>query len=84
MLIAFGQYIHHHGVVHLRRWLTIMHHWHPTDMRNAAWIWFAGFIAWIVAGLIGVRTHAYQHAQLDFLVAMVFLAAAFFYRRQQR
>ena len=53
-------------------------------MRNAAWIWFAGFIAWVVAGIIGLRTHAYQHAQLDFLVAMVFLVAGLFYRQQRR
>jgi len=53
-------------------------------MQRTTWIWFAGFIAWVVAGLIGLRNHAYQHAQLDFLVAMVFFAAALFYRRQQR
>ncbi|WP_035353433.1 hypothetical protein [Edaphobacter aggregans] len=57
---------------------------HPTSMRNFAWIWFAGFAAWVVDGLISLRLHSMQHAQLAFLVAMVFLAAGFFYRRQQR
>lgn len=57
---------------------------HPTLMRNAAWIWFAGFAAWLFAGLVGLRNHSYQHAQLDFLVAMVFFVAALFYRQQRR
>jgi hypothetical protein len=53
-------------------------------MQNFAWIWFAGFAAWIVDGLISLHYRSLQHAQLAFLVAMVFLAAGFFYRRQQR
>ena len=53
-------------------------------MRNAAWIWFAGFAAWVFAGLVGLRAHSYQHAQLDFLVAMVFFVAGLFYRQQRR
>jgi hypothetical protein len=53
-------------------------------MRNAAWIWFAGFVAWVIDGIISLRLHSRQHAQLAFLVAMVFLAAGLFYRRQQR
>ena len=57
---------------------------HPIVMRNLAWIWFAGFAAWVFDGLVSLRYHSMQHAQLAFLVAMVFLVAAFFYRRQQR
>ena len=57
---------------------------HHSRMRNYAWIWFAGFIAWLVDGIISLRLHSMQHAQLAFLVAMVFLAAGLFYRRQQR
>jgi hypothetical protein len=57
---------------------------HHTPMRNLAWIWFAGFAAWVVDGMISLRLHSMQHAQLAFLVAMVFLAAGLFYRRQQR
>ena len=53
-------------------------------MQNAPWIWFTGFCAWVVAGVIGVQGRAYQHAELDFFVAMVFFAAGLFYRRQQR
>jgi hypothetical protein len=53
-------------------------------MRNATWIWFAGFVAWTVDGIISLRLHSMQHAQLAFLVAMVFFAAGLFYRRQQR
>lgn len=57
---------------------------HHSPMRNFAWIWFLGFAAWLVDGLISLHYHSMQHAQLAFLVAMVFLAAGFFYRRQQR
>ncbi|MDE1178161.1 MAG: hypothetical protein PW789_16430 [Edaphobacter sp.] len=53
-------------------------------MRNVAWIWFAGCVAWVVSGVIALRQNSLQHAQLSFLVAMVFLAAGFFYRKQQR
>jgi hypothetical protein len=53
-------------------------------MRNTAWLWFAGCIAWFVDGLISLRLHSIQHAQLAFMVALVFLAAGFFYRRQKR
>jgi hypothetical protein len=53
-------------------------------MRNFAWIWFVGFAAWVVDGVISLRLHSMQHAQLAFLVAMVFLAAGLFYRREQR
>ena len=57
---------------------------HHSPMRNLAWIWFAGFAAWVVSGMISLRQQHLQHAQLAFLVAMVFLAAGLFYRRQQR
>jgi hypothetical protein len=53
-------------------------------MRLASWIWFVGCAAWVIDGLVSLRLHSMQHAQLAFLVAMVFLAAALFYRRQQR
>ncbi|HTH52370.1 MAG TPA: hypothetical protein VL495_00385 [Edaphobacter sp.] len=53
-------------------------------MRWVAWIWFTGFLVWVIDGVISLRFHAPQHAQLAFLVAMVFLAAGIFYRRQQR
>jgi len=53
-------------------------------MRNAAWVWFAGFIAWTVDGMISLRLHSIQHAQLAFLVAMVFFVAGLFYRKQPK
>ena len=53
-------------------------------MRNTAWLWFAGCIAWTVDGIVSLRLHSIQHAQLAFMVALVFLAAGFFYRRQKR
>ena len=53
-------------------------------MRKTAWIWFAGFAAWVVDGLVGIHYHNWLHAQLAFIVAMVFLVAALFYRRQER
>jgi hypothetical protein len=55
-----------------------------TKMRNTAWLWFAGCVAWFVDGLISLRLHSIQHAQLAFMVALVFLAAGFFYRRQKK
>ncbi|WP_263367363.1 hypothetical protein [Edaphobacter bradus] len=53
-------------------------------MRRTAWIWFAGFAVWVADGVVSLRLHSTQHAQLAFLVAMVFFAAGLFYRRQQR
>jgi hypothetical protein len=53
-------------------------------MRNTAWLWFAGCAAWTVDGIVSLRLRSIQHAQLAFMVALVFLAAGFFYRRQKR
>ena len=53
-------------------------------MRKTAWIWFAGFAAWVIDGLVSLHFHSTQHAQLAFLVAMVFFVAGLFYRQQQR
>ncbi len=53
-------------------------------MRRLAWIWFAGFVAWMVDGFVSVHYRAWPHAQLAFMLAMVFLAAGFFYRQQRR
>jgi len=53
-------------------------------MRKTAWIWFAGFAAWVVDGIISLRLHSPLHAQLAFFVAMVFFAAGLFYRQQRR
>jgi hypothetical protein len=53
-------------------------------MSNAAWLWFAGCAAWTVDGIVSLRLRSIQHAQLAFMVALAFLAAGFFYRRQKR
>jgi hypothetical protein len=53
-------------------------------MRNTAWIWFAGTAAWIIDGIVSLRLHSMQHAQLAFLIAMVFFVAGIFYQRQRR
>jgi NADH:ubiquinone oxidoreductase subunit 6 (subunit J) len=53
-------------------------------MRKTAWIWFAGFAAWVIDGFVGIHYHNWLHARLAFIVAMVFLAAALFYRKQPR
>ncbi|HEY0307183.1 MAG TPA: hypothetical protein VGB94_03425 [Acidobacteriaceae bacterium] len=52
--------------------------------RKLAWIWFAGFAAWLVDGFVSLWLHAWPHAQLAFLIAMLFLAAGLFYQRQPR
>jgi hypothetical protein len=64
--------------------ITVLRNPHPKDMRRTAWIWFLGFAAWIVDGFISLRYHSMQHAQLAFLVAMVFFVAGLFYRQQRR
>ena len=53
-------------------------------MRKMLWIWFVGCAAWLVDGFISLRYHDQLHARLAFCVAMVFLAAGFFYRTQRR
>ena len=52
-------------------------------MRKTAWIWFVGCAAWLVDGVVRLRLHAIPHAQLAFMVAMVFFAAGMFYRNQK-
>jgi hypothetical protein len=52
-------------------------------MRKTLWIWFAGCAAWLVDGFVSLRYHDQLHARLAFCVAMVFLAAGFFYRKQK-
>jgi len=51
-------------------------------MKKSTWIWFAGFAAWIIDGLANISIHNWLHARVAFTIAMFFLAAALFYRRQ--
>ena len=53
-------------------------------MRNAAWIWFVGCAALVGDAVVQVRLHALAHAELASMVALVFLAAGFFYKQQKR
>ena len=53
-------------------------------MARLAWIWFVGCAVWVVDGLISVHLRSWQHAELAFLLAMVFFAAGMLYRRQRR
>jgi len=53
-------------------------------MRKTAWIWFVGCAAWIMDGVVQLRGHAILHAKLAFTVALLFLVAGIFYRRQPR
>ena len=53
-------------------------------MRRTAWIWLAGCIAWSVDALVSVRLHSVAHAELGFLMALLFLVAWLFYRTQPR
>jgi hypothetical protein len=52
-------------------------------MRKTAWIWFVGCAAWLVDGVINLRLHARPHAQLAFMLAMVFFVAGLFYPNQK-
>jgi hypothetical protein len=51
-------------------------------MRKAALIWFAGFAAWVIDGMVSLHFHNWLHARLAFMLAMLFFCAALFYRRQ--
>jgi hypothetical protein len=53
-------------------------------MRKTAWIWFVGCAAWTVDGVVHLHIHAFLHAQLAFMVALLFLAAGLFYRNQKQ
>ena len=49
-----------------------------------AWVWFAGFAAWLVDGLVSAPYRAWPRAELAFMLAMLFLFAGLFYRSQKR
>jgi NADH:ubiquinone oxidoreductase subunit 6 (subunit J) len=53
-------------------------------MRKTAWIWFAGFAAWLIDGLVSIHYRDWLHARLALTVAMLFFVAGLFYRRQPR
>jgi len=53
-------------------------------MRRTAWIWAAGCIAWTVDALVCLHVRNVPHAQLAFLLAIMFGIAFGFYRTQNR
>ena len=53
-------------------------------MRKTAWIWFVGSAVWLADAVVQLRLHAQAHAKLALMLALVFLAAGLFYRRQPR
>jgi hypothetical protein len=52
-------------------------------MRKTAWIWFVGCAVWFLDGVEQMHVHAQAHAELAFMLSMLFLAAGFFYRNQK-
>jgi uncharacterized membrane protein YjjB (DUF3815 family) len=50
--------------------------------RKTAWIWFVGCAAWLIDTLVSVHFQNWLHARLALMVAIVFLTAGLFYRRQ--
>jgi hypothetical protein len=52
-------------------------------MRKTAWIWFAGCAAWVIDGVAQLRLRALAHAELAFMLALLFLFAGLFYRNQK-
>jgi hypothetical protein len=53
-------------------------------MRKTAWIWLAGCIAWTFDAAVSLALHSATHAELAFLLAIVFGIAWLFYRSQPR
>ena len=53
-------------------------------MQRTAWIWLAGCIAWTIDAVINVVVRSPQHAELAFLMALLFGIAWLFYRGQRR
>lgn len=51
-------------------------------MRRFAWIWFVGSLVWLADGAISVHFRSWQHAELAFLLALVFVAAGVLYRQR--
>jgi hypothetical protein len=53
-------------------------------MRRFAWVYFVGFAAWLVDGVVRVRARDTAHGELALLLSAMFLGAALFYRLQRR
>ena len=53
-------------------------------MRKLGWIWFAGCAVWVLDALVSLHFRSWAHAELAFMVALVFFAAGLLYRTQRR
>ena len=53
-------------------------------MRKTAWIWLVGCIAWLVDAAVSLSLHSPPHAELAFLMSLLFGIAWLFYRNQPR
>jgi hypothetical protein len=53
-------------------------------MRKTAWIWLVGCIAWLFDAAVSLSLHAAAHAELAFVLALLFGVAWLFYRSQPR
>jgi hypothetical protein len=53
------------------------------EMRKTAWIWFVGCVVWFADGAVQLHFHAQAHAELAFMLALLFLVAGLFYRNQK-
>jgi hypothetical protein len=53
-------------------------------MRKTAWIWLVGCIAWTLDAAVNISVHSPAHAELAFVMALLFGVAWLFYRSQPR
>ncbi len=53
-------------------------------MRWTAWIWAVGCAAWFIDGLVCLRYTDKRHAELAFMLAVLFGIAWAFYRQPKR
>ena len=52
-------------------------------MRKMTWIWFVGCAAWFADGVFWLHLRAVAHAELAFMLSLLFLVAGLFYRSQK-
>jgi hypothetical protein len=52
-------------------------------MRRTAWIWAVGSAVWTFDGIVNLYYRSWPHAELAFMVALMFGIAWAYYRQQQ-